>query len=76
MVDPKELRRLQEDSRQLRSRQRRRAVVAMLLIGTSALSASLAYRQHSFASRLRVKVHECRQNATRMNTPYCASCEP
>ena len=73
VVDPKELRRLQEDSRRLHSRQRRRAVVAMLLLGISALSASLAYRQHSSVSRLRVKVRECRQNATRTNTPYRAA---
>ena len=77
VVDPKELRRLKEDSRRLHARQSRRTMAAMLLLGVSALSASVAYWQHSSVSKLRVKIHECRQNAMRPNGPPCrASLEP
>ena len=77
VVDPKELRRLKEDSRRLQSRQSRRTVAAMLLLGVSALSAPVAYWQHSSVSKLRVKIRECRQNAMRPNGPSCrASLEP
>ena len=76
VVDPKELRRLQDDSRKLRSKEHRRAVAAILLIGASALSVSVAYRQYSSVSKLRLKFHECRQSSTRTNTPSCASLEP
>ena len=77
VIDPKELRRLKEDNRRLQARQSRRMVAAMLLLGASAVSASAAYWQHSSVSRLRAKIHECRQNATRPNGPPCrASLEP
>src|SRR5207244_12483403 len=77
VVDPEALRRLEEDNRRLRGWQRRRAVAAAFLLGASALSASIAYRQYSFVSKLRLKSHECRQNATRPNmAPSRASLEP
>lgn len=77
VVDPKELRRLKEDSRRLQARQSRRTVAAMLLLGVSALSAPVAYWQYSSVSKLRVKIHACRQNAMRPNSPsYRASLEP
>jgi len=47
---------------------------AVLLVATGALSVCVAYRQHSTVSRLRVKVHECRANAAREQTPpACAN---
>ena len=77
VVDPRALRRLEEDNRRLRGWQRRRAIAAAFLLGASALSASIAYRQYSFVSKLRLKSHECRQNATRPSmAPSRASLEP
>ena len=74
VVDPKALRRLEADSRKLRGLRRGRTVIAAVLLATSALSAGMAYRQHSSATRLRVKIHECRANAAREHTaPACAS---
>jgi len=74
VVDPKELHRLEADSRKLGALRRGRALAAVLLVATGALSVCVAYRQHSTVSRLRVKVHECRANAAREQTPpACAN---
>jgi len=74
VVDPKELRRLEEDSRKLGSLRRARAVAAALLVVTGALSAGVFYRQHATVSRLRGKFHECRASAAREQAPpACAS---
>ena len=74
VVDPKELHRLEADSRKLGALRRGRALAAVLLVATGALSVCVAYRQHSTVSRLRVKVHECRTNAAREQTPpACAN---
>ena len=76
VVDPKELRRLEANSRKLGTVRRSRAAAAALLVATSALSVGVVYRQHSAVSRLRVKVHECRVNAAREQAPpACASLE-
>jgi len=76
VVDPKELQRLEADSRKLGALRRGRALAATLLLVTSALSACIAYRQHSTASRLRNKFHACCANAAReQTTPACASLE-